>query len=64
MMMLEDWLATYGGHTINGTKRGEVAVRYHDWITNNIAWELWHLSDYVVTSVTGGVIWLVRREPD
>ena len=24
--------------------------------------ELWHLSDYVVSSVTGGSVWLIKRE--
>ena len=30
---------------------------------SNVRAELFHLTDFIVSSVTGGVIWLVKKEP-
>lgn len=41
---------------------GAVSLPDYSWLTNTWRWELHHLKDYVVSSITAGTIWLVERE--
>jgi hypothetical protein len=41
---------------------GAYTVPDYSWLTGQWRWELFHLKDYVVTSVTAGTIWLVERQ--
>lgn len=57
---LQEWLIAHA--IVPARDDGDsVAIVYGTEIQGDTAWELWHLTDYVVTSVTGGAIWLVPR---
>lgn len=57
---LQEWLIA---HAIVPIKDEPtiVAIYYATEIKGSIAWELWHLQDYVVSTVSGGTIWLIPR---
>jgi hypothetical protein len=56
-MTLQDWSKMTGVlPTHPTTEKGAVSV-----IVDNPPSELWHLSDYVVSSVSGPVVWLLKR---
>jgi hypothetical protein len=58
-MTLSEW-KEQSGHYVGDHKSGA------KWIPANMPlplhWELYHLTDYVVSSITGGSIWLVKRK--
>ena len=62
-MTLAEWEEAYN-HTAYSHPTG---ARYvHDRLAGNdkTSWDMFHLSDYVVTSLTGGCYWLVKRDKE
>lgn len=61
-MTLEEWCRKAGTHhTHPTTEWGAVSVIFHADEDHGLAWELWHLDDYFVSSRTGVVVWLLPR---
>ena len=60
-MKLHDWILSYNPVWSVCNSSRIASIVYETWITETIAWELWHLTDYVVESVSGGTIWLHPR---
>lgn len=59
-MTLNEWCKRCGVKpTHPTTEAGAVSV-----IISFPHWGLYHLDDYVVSSVSGPVVWLVPRKPD
>lgn len=60
-MTLATWEARYGlTSTQHNPSSRSLAYDYRIW--GGMAWGLWHLTDWRVTGVTGGSIWLYPRE--
>lgn len=59
-MTLREWSELTGIlPTHPTTERGAVSVICN--AQHKHSWELWHLSDYAVSSVSGPVVWLIPR---
>ena len=59
---LAAWLKRSGAYG-QAHKSGAVAVYEADRLSQALQWDLYHLKDYAVSSVSGPVTWLVRRNP-
>lgn len=72
-MTLQEWSAEFGLSAVpfvprnnetgqvSGPPTGAMLVSDAWSFTGRSKWLLYHLSDYVVSSVTGGTIWLIPR---
>ena len=58
-MTLKEWCEKYGIHPTT-TETGAVSLT--QWLQGKGIWELYSLSDYAVSSVSGIVTWLVPRK--
>jgi hypothetical protein len=61
-MTLAQWREQYPGWYVAQHASGGYWLKDNGESMTNERWELWHLDDYAVSSVTGGSIWLVQRE--
>jgi hypothetical protein len=60
-MTLQAWREKYSGMVVHQHANG--AYWLPDYLMpDGPAWELYHLDDYAVSSVTGGSIWLWKRQ--
>lgn len=60
-MTLTEWEEKYG-MTAKTHDSGQRWVYYDSRIWGVMAWELWHLTDWLVVAVAGGCVWLARKE--
>lgn len=60
-MTLKDWQAKYPGTLVQQHANGQYWLK-DDRLPDDASWALYHLDDYAVSSVTGGSIWLWKRQ--
>lgn len=57
-MILREWLIKYKEYAGDFKEQKTIAVFINQ---SDKLWDLFHLSDYIVSSICGGTMWLVKR---
>ncbi len=61
-MDLKAWRERYPEWLVQRHTNGAYWLKDDGESTTNRRWHLWHLDDYAVSTVSGGSIWLRRRD--